>query len=217
MLRRRGILPLILALFVVSLVVVNAAVFAYRWMLVNIEVKSPDQASGAACTGFYSKSDQAGIPLPNAGTNYGAITFGSNHITVTPGNVVCQFDSYKLFESISVSMTITNGSWYIKDLYGFGYYGTTGAPSRVYVWVKVEQAVSGVNYAELILYNASNDPREIIELMRVDLTTTGTVGPITLNLSQALQLDLNISVSNTGTYNFKVGFYVSQQSAEKPR
>jgi hypothetical protein len=212
---RRKIIPLAIGLLLASLVVVNAAVFAYRWMNVSITVNPPTEAKGAACTGFYSSSAQPGISptyLPSAGTNYNAQTYGSNTITVKPGNIVCQWSTYYLYDSITVSMTVTNGSWYIRDLYGFGYYGSTTDPT-VYVWIRVEQPVTGVNYAYLQVYNATD--KSLVEI--IDLTKQNTYGYYAMSPGKAFQLDLNISIANTGTYSFKVGFYVSQQSAEAPR
>jgi len=198
--------------------VVNAAAFAYRWMQATANVAAATNARGAACVGFYSSIAQPGITLPEAGTNYEAITYGGdvNKIEVTPGNVVCQWmiDSqvYKLYESITVSLPLTVGSWYIRDLYGFGYNATEGS-SPVYVWIKVEQPVSGVQTAKLILYKSGYRVAEA----EVDLTATGIYGPITLNPGEALQIDLLFDTDTAGTYSFKVGFYASEQYNEAPR
>ncbi len=217
---RRKIIPLAVGLLLASLVVVNAAIFAYRWMNVSITVNPPTQASGAACTGFYSSSAQPGIDkyLPKAGTNYNAQTYGTNTISVTPGNIVCQWSTYYLYDSITVSMNLTNGTWYIRDLYGFGYNGTSTDPS-VYVWVKVEQQVpvTGVGFAYLILYLNYSGATTPVQVGSIDLTKTGTAGPFSLVPGQAYQLDLYINITNTGKYSLTVGFYVSQQSAEGPR
>jgi len=215
---RRKIIPLAIGLLLASLVVVNAAVFAYRWMKVDITVYPPTKASGAACTGFYSSEEQSDITqfLPEAGTNYNAETYGGYTISVSKGNVVCRWGSgatYELYESIEVSMNLTSGSWYIKDLYGFGYKGSVSDPT-VYVWIKVEQPVSGVNYAYLQVYNASTGG----SVVNVSLTTGGTsYGPYPMLPGKAFQLDLNISIANPGDYSFKVGFYVSKQNEEGPR
>ncbi len=219
---RRKIIPLAIGFLLASLVVVNAAVFAYRWMKVEITVNQPTQASGVACTGFYSSSEQSGISptyLPEAGKNYNAETYGSNTINVTPGNIVCQWTgvttTYYLYDSITVSMTVTNGSWYIKDLYGFGYNGSAATDPTVYVWIRVEQPVTGVNYAYLQVYNATDNSL----VAKIDLTTgsfTRGSPPFEMLPGKAFQLDLNISIANTGDYSFKVGFYVSQQG-EAPR
>ncbi|MGC9149474.1 MAG: hypothetical protein ACP5GI_08580, partial [Sulfolobales archaeon] len=138
-----------------------------------------------------------------------------------PGNIVCQWTSgtttYKLYESIEVSMTVTSGSWYIRDLYGFGYKGSVGSDPTVYVWIKVENPISptsGVYHAYLIVYKAGT------QVAKIDLTTGETYGSYSLSPGEAFQLDLDISIYNTGTnqvtYSFKVVFYVSQ-STEQPR
>uniref|UniRef100_A0A7C5Z0N1 Uncharacterized protein n=1 Tax=Ignisphaera aggregans TaxID=334771 RepID=A0A7C5Z0N1_9CREN len=208
----------IVAMLVISIVVaaVNAAAFAYRWMQVTVNVAGSEEARGVACVGFYSSSAQSGIPLPNAGTNYQATTYGTNEISVTPGLAICTWSSYSLYESITVVAPLTVGSWYIKDLYGFGYNATDGS-TPVYVWIKVENAAdeSGIVEAKLILYNAETGGY----VGEIDLKTTGlkTMTPITLNPGDALQLDLRIKASTTATASFEVGFYVSQQSSEEPR
>ena len=102
---------LVLVVAVVALIgVVNATVFAYRWMTGTINISGPGDATGAACTGFYSSADQDGIDLPSVGTNYDAPTYGDNTITVTHGDVTCQWGTYRLYESIEVSIPVTVGS-----------------------------------------------------------------------------------------------------------
>ncbi|MGC8983126.1 MAG: hypothetical protein ACP5KA_05195 [Desulfurococcaceae archaeon] len=222
----RRALPILIGIVLASMVAVNAAVFAYRWLTATITVQPPTQASGAACTGFYSSSAQPGIDnyLPKAGTNYNAVTYGTNTITVTPGSPVCQWTvgttTYSLYESIHVSMQLTNGSWYIRDFYGFGYNGTAGGP-KVYVWINVSETVkptTDIAWAELRVYNATTG--ELVAI--IDLLTNqykyGTL-PIELKPGEALQLDLNFksTASSEKTYSFKVTFYVSQQPSEAPR
>jgi hypothetical protein len=217
-------LPVVVAIVLASLIIVNAAVFSYRQLTATIEVQPPTKAKGAACTGFYSSSAQSGIDMPDAGTNYDTKTYGSNKISVTPGSSVCQWTSgtttYNLYESISVSIPLTSGSWYIKDFYGFGYHGATGDPT-VYVWLNVTTPItppSDVSWAELRVYNATDGALvAIIDLLTNDYKY-GTP-PITLNPGKALQLDLNFTstASETTSYSFKVLFYVSQQSREAPR
>ncbi len=216
-------LPVVIAIALASLIIVNAAVFSYRWLSAKIEVQPPTGASGAACTGFYSSSAQSGIDMPPAGTNYNAYTYGTNTITVTPGSPVCQWTSgagtYNLYESISVSIPLTSGSWYIKDFYGFGYHGAGG--DTVYVWLKVTAPITpstDVSWAELRVYKAASG--ELVAI--IDLLTNnykyGTP-PIPLSPGEALQLDLNFksTASTTTSYSFTVYFYVSQQSSEAPR
>lgn len=215
--KRRILISIASVMLLVALVaVVNAAAFAYRWMDATAYVAGAGDARGAACVGFYSSAAQPGITLPTAGTNYNAVTYGGNSISVTPGNVVCQWTyqdgTYYLYESISVSLQLTVGSWYIRDLYGFGYNATPGSPA-VYVWIKVEQPVSGVQAAKLILYRADTGAY----VATIDLTSTGTHGPYMLNPGEAFQLDLLFDTNAPGTYSFRVGFYASQQGSEPPR
>ncbi|ACL10408.1 hypothetical protein DKAM_0079 [Desulfurococcus amylolyticus 1221n] len=215
-------LLVVIAIALASLIIVNAAVFSYRWLKANIPVQPATGASGAACTGFYSSIDQRGIDMPDAGTNYNAYTYGTNTITVTPGSPVCQWPSdsptYNLYESISVRIPLTNGSWYIKDFYGFGYHGAATDPT-VYVWLKVDTPITppaGVEWAELRVYKAVTG--ELVAT--IDLKTNQNIyGPIQLSPGEALQLDLNFkSTASTETsYSFTVYFYVSQQSSEPPR
>jgi len=104
---------ILLVVAVVALVgVVNATVYAYRWITGTVTIAGPGQATGAACTGFYSSAAQSGINLPSVGTNYNAPTYGNNTITVTPGDAVCQWGTrpYELYESITVNIPITVGS-----------------------------------------------------------------------------------------------------------
>jgi len=209
---KRNVVIASVILLVALVAVVNAAAFAYRWMEATATVAGATGATGAACVGFYSSSAQSGITLPTAGTNYQATTYGSNSINVVPGNVVCQWGSYKLYESVSVNLPLTVGSWYIKDLYGFGYNATAGSPT-VYVWIKVEQAVSGVQTAKLILYYTNGTKATEVDLTQTTITST----PITLNPGEALQIDLLFDTDAGGTYSFKVGFYASEQSSESPR
>jgi hypothetical protein len=85
---------LVLIVAAVALIgVVNATVFAYRWMTGTVQIAPAGEAGGAACTGFYSSVDQPDISgyLPPAGSNAGAPTYGSNSIRVTPSNPVCQW------------------------------------------------------------------------------------------------------------------------------
>jgi len=203
---------LLLVVAVVALVgVVNATVYAYRWMTGTVNIAGPGQATGAACTGFYSSANQSGIEsfLPKVGTNYDAYTYGSNRILVTPGNIVCTFDSYKLYESIEVEIPITVGSWYIQDFYGFGFKNESGYP--VYVYFRVEQAATGLSTAYLKIYKSGS------LVASLDLTNSGVqTSAITLNPNEALRLDLHINSTSTGTVSFTVGVYVTQEYGESP-
>ena len=206
---------LLLVVAVVALVgVVNATVYTYRWITGTVNVAGPEAATGAACTGFYSSTEQ-GIPntyLPEVGTNYNAYTYGTNTITVTPGDTVCTFDGYKLYESIKVEIPITVGSWYIQDFYGFGYYRGDG-PVYVYFRVDEDAADSGIlTTAYLIIRDTSGN-----EIARLDLLTFGAqTRAIQLSPGQGLRLDLYFDARDTGTVSFKVGVYVTQESSEAP-
>lgn len=209
--------PVLAIAIAVVLALVNATVFAYRWLRGTIEVEGPTAARGAACVGFYSSAAQSGITLPSAGTNYNAPTYGTKSLSVTPGDAVCQWSvggtTYSLYESITVTIPVTVGSWYIKDFYGFGYNGTAGGPT-VYVYLVVEDAPTEVSFTEakLILYKGAASVGEL------DLATTGTrLGPISLSPGEALQLDLRFDAQGTGTATFRVGFYATQRPEEAPR
>jgi hypothetical protein len=211
----RRLLVLLVAL-VAIVGVVNATVYAYRWMTGTVTVEGPDQATGAACTGFYSSADQRGIDLPGVGTNYNAPTYGTKTITVTPGDIVCTWTvdtkTYKLYESIEVTIPVTVGSWYIQDFYGFGYYNGTG---NVYVYFRVDDdATDGsiLTTAYLIIRDTRGG-----EIARLDLLKLGNqTSVITLLPSYALRLDLYFDASGTGTVTFKVGVYVTQEPGEAP-
>ncbi len=209
---------LLLVVAVVALVgVVNATVYAYRWMTGNITISGPGGAIGAACTGFYSSAAQSGIDLPNVGTNYNAPTYGTNTITVTHGDVVCQWtvdsSTYNLYESITVTIPITVGSWYIQDFYGFGYKGTNG-DQAVYVWFRVEE--TNVSSLLTTAYLIIREPDETV-VNKLDLSSAGNmIGSFTLSPGSGWRLDLYIDAANSGTASFKVGVYVSQR-AETPR
>jgi uncharacterized protein (UPF0333 family) len=213
---------LLLVVAVVALVgVVNATVYAYRWITGTVNIVGSDQATGAACTGFYSSAAQPDISgyLPPAGTNYNAKTYGSYEISVTPIYVVCQWTNetngkqVQLYEGIDVSIPITIGSWYIQDFYGFGYNGTTGDPP-VNVWFRVEETnlSSLVTTAYLIIRKPDGTM-----VGSLDLTSKGNMnGSFTLSPGSGWRLDLYINATYTGTAWFKVGVYVSQ-STETPR
>ena len=212
---------LLLVVAVVALVgVVNATVYAYRWITGTVNVAGPDEATGAACTGFYSSEAQSGIEsfLPAVGTNYNAPTYGDNRITVTPGDTVCTWTvgtkTYELYESIDVTIPITVGSWYIQDFYGFGYYGASTDPT-VYVYFRVDDDATDNNNltTAYLIIRWSNGT----EVTRLDLLTYGDQkGPIELSPGSGLRLDLYFDAEDTGTASFKVGVYVTQESGESP-
>jgi hypothetical protein len=217
----------VIAIALASLIVVNATVYSYRWLTANVTVQPPTQARGAACVGFYSSSAQPGIDMPVAGTNYNAVTYGNNTITVTPAGPVCQWTNtttnttYNLYESITVSIPVTNGTWYIKDFYGFGYHGNASTDPPVYLWLRVTTPITpitGVSWADLRVINATSGALIAI----IDLMSGGYkygTAPIQLKPGEALQLDLyfRIAPPTNTSYAFRVAFYVSQQSSEPPR
>ena len=211
---------LVLLVAAVALIgVVNATVFAYRWMTGTVNIAGPDEARGAACTGFYSSAAQGGIDLPSVGTNYDAKTYGSYKISVSTGQAVCQWTvdsrTYNLYESITVNIPVTVGSWYIKDFYGFGYHGVDTDPENVYVWFRLEQRASGdgsISDAYLIINSTGG------EIGRLDLLSSSgtTIGPFQLSRGSAWSLDLRFNATSTGSVSFTVGVYVSYQSSESP-
>jgi len=210
---------LLLVVAVVALVgVVNATVYAYRWITGTVQIAPASEAGGAACTGFYSSADQSGIDLPEVGTNYNAKTYGTETISVTPGDTVCQWTDREgntryLYESITVNIPITVGSWYIQDFYGFGYYNGT---DPVYVWFRLEDPATDGGYlttAKLVIYkvDSSGTVTYVTELNL--LGSTGTlVSAGSLNSGEAFRLDLRFDAGSDGTVSFKVGVYVSQEN-----
>jgi hypothetical protein len=189
----------------------------------NITISGPSGVTGAACTGFYSSADpdQSGIDLPSVGTNYDAKTYGDNTISVTHGNVVCQWtvdsSTYNLYESITVEIPVTVGSWYIQDFYGFGYKGVTGDPT-VYVWFRLEDPATEGGYlttAKLVIYKvgSSGTPTYVTELDL--LGDSGSyVSAGSLDPGEAFRLDLRLDAASAGTVSFTVGVYVSQENEE---
>jgi len=215
--RRAAALLLVAVVALAS--VVNATVFAYRWLSGTVSIAGPEEARGAACTGFYSAEAQSDITqfLPDLGTNYNAPTYGTNSTTVTPGNVVCQWTvgtkTYYLYESITVTIPVTVGSWYIQDFYGFGYNGTATDP-KVYAYFRVEDTAEYVTTARLIIWNGTT----MAKVTELDLSSLGAMtSVIPLNPGKALRLDLYFNASTTGTATFKVGVYVTQEPNEPPR
>jgi len=211
---------LVLIVAAVALIgVVNATVFAYRWITGNITISGPSDATGAACTGFYSYYTQEGIDLPGVGSNWAAPTYGTNTITVTPGNTVCQWtvnsSTYYLYESIKVDINVTVGSWYIQDFYGFGYHGADTDPT-VYVWFRLEDPATDGDYlttAKLVIYKVDKSGNVAYVNETNLLGSTGTlVSAGSLNPGEAYRLDLRLDAVSDGTVSFTVGVYVSQEN-----
>lgn len=204
------------ALGLVAIVLVaNATVFAYRWFSGNLNVLPANNAIGSACTGFYTSagSESIGIPLPNAGTNAFAPTFGGNTLSPSVGRTICEFQygdrTYKLYESVSFTIDVTIGSWYFKDIYAFGYY-SPGGPT-VYVYLKVEDTLNRPVSAYMDVYKLSGGT--VTYIGELNLKNAGSMISVALNPGEALRLDLRIDYTDTvSDDNFKVGFYVSQES-----
>ena len=200
---------LVLIVAAVALIgVVNATAFAYRWITGTVNIVGPSEAKGAACTGFYSASDQPNIDLPKLGINANAPTYGTNGTRVTPGSVACQWSTGTLYQSIDVEVNITTGYWYIQDFYAFGYWnGTTSSTDKVYVYFRVERPIDTSKvYSAYLAINGT----------KLDLTGYNMVGPIEINSGNATRLDLYINATDTGTASFTVGVYVTQESGESP-
>jgi len=210
---------ILLVVAVVALVgVVNATVYAYRWMTGTVTIEGSDQATGAACTGFYSSADQSDIDMPGVGTNYNAKTYGSYEISVTPGDVVCNWTKdnteYKLYESIEVEIPITVGSWYIQDFYGFGYHGADTDPT-VYVWFRLEDPATDGSYlttAKLVIYKVDSSGTTYVTALDLLGSSGSYVSAGSLNPGEAFRLDLRLDANSAGEVSFKVGVYVSQES-----
>jgi uncharacterized membrane protein len=187
-------------------------------MQATVNVAGATAARGAACVGFYSSGSATSYGgLPPAGKNYNAPTYDDKSISVTSNQVVCQWTvgetTYELYESITVNVLITVGSWYVRDFYGFGYYGTESDPT-VYVYIKVEQPItdSSIGAAYLYIYKGGT------KVATVDLKSGSVTGsPITLSPGDGLQLDLSIRATGTTSVTFKVGFYATYSSTEAPR
>ena len=214
----RRLLVLLVAL-VAIVGVVNATVYAYRWMTGTVNIAPAGEAGGAACTGFYSSRAQTNIStyLPKVGTNYDAPTYGDNTITVTPSGIVCQWTvdsstTYYLYESISVTIPVTVGYWYIRDFYGFGYYNGTRS---VYIWFRLEDPANdggSLTGASLVVFKVSDSTTEYIGSFDL-LSNEGTQWYITsLNSGEALRLDLILNAASAGSVTFRVGVYVSHEN-----
>jgi hypothetical protein len=215
----RKLLVLLVALIAI-IGVVNATVYAYRWMTGTVNISGPSGVTGAACTGFYSSRNQSGIDLPSAGTNYDAPTYGSSTITVTPRGVVCEWTvdttTYKLYKSIEVTIPIAVGSWYIQDFYGFGYKGDIG-DHTVYVWFRLEDPATEGNRlttAKLVIYKVVGDTVTYVNELNLLGSTGSYVSAGSLNPGEAFRLNLWFNATSAGTASFTVGVYVSQRNEE---
>lgn len=230
-------LLLIIAVALTTLAIVNASVFAYRTLQGQVSAtdittgqdETTIQNLGPACSGFYIYGASTGNTigdsgvLPSAGTNYQSTwpSGASNWygVKVELGDKACEWtnsgtgNTNTLYKKATVYINVTNGDWYFKDILGFGY--PSGVqPSPIYVWIKVDSALSDPNiaYANLILYDSSGNQVGII-----DLKSTNTYGPFTLYSGDGYQIDLDLSATGSvSNAQFTVLFYVST-SSEPPR
>lgn len=161
-----------------------------------------------ACAGFYSSSEQFGINLPLAGTNYNALIHSARRLSVVHGNATCYWvyggRTFSLYESIEVTVPVTNGLVYIQDFYGFGYKGNTNKDTDIYVWFKLNQTTMGsiASSAYVRMYYHKGE-----SYWELDLINGTMIGPIRLSPGQALKLDLLIKATTTGIGKFVIELY----------
>ena len=236
---------LVVAVLVIaaSLAVVNATVFGFRQLSGTASVVQStglDQTGaselGAGCTGFYILGAPSGDTianssvLPNGGTNHdNAINTGSAWLGVKTsfGTESCSWSdgvgTNTLYDSATIYLNVTQGTWYAKDVLAFGYPAiiTSLQPNPIYVTLKVESpinttAYSNITSAYMYVYKTNSTSTTLVGT--IDLTSSNAIlTGIQLAPGEALQLDLKIS--STGTVSnapFTVGFYVST-SNEAPR
>ncbi|ASJ16818.1 hypothetical protein A3L04_06875 [Thermococcus chitonophagus] len=208
---KKKVYVVIIFTFVSVIALVSAAVFVYRGMTTTINVGT--STSGVSCVGFFTAGDAPN--LPSAGTNANAQTYGTNTISVTKGSAVCTTaGGDTLYDSVTITVPITVGTWYIKDVVGFGNLGG----QTVYVWPKVVSTLGSTSAISgyVMIYNASDGTL----IAKIDVKTGSIIygtTPITMNNGTAWQIDINLEYSATATDSFKLAFYVSQQSTEQPR
>ncbi|MEM0246205.1 MAG: hypothetical protein QXG15_00140 [Desulfurococcaceae archaeon] len=160
-----------------------------------------------ACAGFYSSSEQFGINLPLAGTNYNALTY-STRLSVAHRDTTCNWvyggRTFSLYGSIEVTVPVTGGLVYIQDFYGFGYKGNTNKDPDIYVWFKLNQTTmsSIASSAYIRMYYYKGEP-----YWELDLINGTMIGPIRLSPGQALRLDLFVKANATGTGKFVIELY----------
>jgi hypothetical protein len=231
-------LALAVILVAASLAVVNATVFAYRYLSGTVEAvastglyASSAARLGAACTGFYILGASSGDTiantsvLPSGGTNYyNTINTGSQWLGVKVdfNNAVpaCEWTdnagTNTLYESASVYLNVSSGTWYVKDFLAFGYplLDPNTQPATIYVTIKPTTVLSDPNIAsaELIIYDDSGT-----QVGTIDLTSAASSAQVTLSPGKGIQLDLRIRATGPVTgANFELGFYVATTS-EQPR
>lgn len=217
---------LLLVGLIAVLGIVNATIYTYRWITGTVNVFGPEYAAQYGCVGFYSAATQRGITeyLPNVGTNaYAEILGTGTTIQITPGDVACALPSaepqYYLYESIDVVANLTVGSWYLQDIYGFGYYNEQESPNPVYVYIRLDNTtmptIASTAYLRVyrILPDGSYGGHWDLDL----LAPVGTqIGPIELPIGSALRIDFYVDAYTTGTGTFKLGFYITPEAGEPP-
>jgi hypothetical protein len=225
---------LAVVLIAASLAVVNATVFAYRELSGSINVvqstgltTSQAASLGAGCTGFYILGAASGntisnkTVLPAAGTNHENIINGnSTHwlgIKTVFGSESCSWNSNgtnTLYDSATIYMNVSQGSWYAKDILGFGYPNLgNNQPNPVYVTIKVLTAINATNIeaAQLIVYKGGTLEGTI------DLTNSSAALQVQLAPGEGLQLDLYVKAKGAvDNVPFTLGFYVATTN-EQPR
>ncbi len=214
---------------VLGLAIVNAAVFAVRYMYGTVNYSgAATPADGAACTGFFTGT----LTLPDgsqlsAGTNSNAVEYNTTSIEVQLSTKACTWRlnnvEYDLYQEAYVTIHPKSGTWYYEDILGFGYVSSLSNPPTAYVTIKVEETtISQATDAKLIVYKVSGGSATPVGAL--DLKQAGETLSVTMNANEALRLDLNITYSgsantnngNTGTETFKLAFYVSQSSETPP-
>ncbi len=236
-------LALAVVLFAASLAVVNATVFAYRYLQGSVEVvastgltKSEAAQLGAGCTGFYIFGASSGNTiidnvLPSGGTNHdNQINTGTNWLGVKvdfndiPASCSWSSDTgtgtNTLYSGAKVYLNVSQGTWYVKDFLAFGYpeLDTTVQPAPIYVTIKPTAVLSDPNIVEakLILYKVDSSGNVLASKV-IDLTSSTSSAQLDLNPGQAIQLDLKITATGTVTgASFEVGFYAATAN-EAPR
>jgi len=219
-----------------SMAIVNATVFAYRYLSGSVNAVAStglnaDQAAalGAACSGFYIKGAPSGntisndTVLPDGGTNNNnVINTGTAWLGVkvdfTNSEPACQWSDNSgtntLYESATVYLNVSTGTWYIKDFLAFGYpHIKDTMPSPIYVTIKPTTVLNDPNIAEARLLIYKNNVLE----RTIDLTSSSSSEPVQLNPGDGLQLDLELRATGTvSNAAFNVGFYVATTN-EQPR
>ena len=224
-------------LLVTAMAVANASIFAYKGLSGSVKVTDVTSGQnentiinyGPACAGFYVKgagsSDTIGDSelLPDAGTNYNGATWspgsGWYGAKVSLGEKACEWTNSTssktdaLYKSVTINVNVTTGTWFFKDLIGFGYPKKFN-PSQVFVSLVANKTLSDSNIvsAFLVVKNAADGTT----VMKINLKNGNIVSgsnPITLNAGDGLRIDLWLTSSGSvSSDSFTIGFYVSPSS-----